>query len=108
MEAYLAEIRSVGGLSGSPVFVVLPPFRRKQSAPTEEARAYLLGLVHGHWDEEIPQDEYARGLEAERINQGVAVVVPATKILDLLDAPAEKAKRSAAWERHRQVTRQKT
>lgn len=95
MEAYLAEVRSLGGLSGSPVFVVLPGWRKKASAPLNEWRTYLLGLVHGHWDQKNTTGEYTEA-ETEKIHQGIAVVVPASKILELLDAPREKEKRQEA------------
>ncbi len=66
-EAYLAEVRSIGGLSGSPVFVLME--RRKarlRMRPIEFSEeidieyldqdfvgapeAHLLGMVRGHWD----------------------------------------------------------
>lgn len=95
MVAYLAEIRSLGGLSGSPVFVVLPPFRFKEAAPSHEARAYLLGLVAGHWDRRVA-DDHIEGLEQEKIHQGIAVVVPTARILDLLNSSSEVEKRQAS------------
>ncbi len=85
IDAYLIEARSIGGLSGSPAFV-----RRTVSAGI--GRSYLLGLMHGHWDvppeardDEVAQaDEEAQG----KVNMGIAVVVPATKILEVLNQPA--------------------
>jgi hypothetical protein len=56
MDAYLAEGRSIGGLSGSPVFVRNTVNRR---VPTAKGRPkhisglgslHLLGLIHGHWE----------------------------------------------------------
>jgi hypothetical protein len=44
VDAYLVEARSIGGLSGSPVFVMS---RDKDFKPNE---IHLLGLVHGHYD----------------------------------------------------------
>ena len=43
IEAYLIEVRSIGGQSGSPVFV-------RKTVPMDLSGIYLLGLVHGHWD----------------------------------------------------------
>lgn len=103
MDAYLAEIRSLGGLSGSPVFVVLPGWRKKQSAPLHEWRTYLLGLVHGHWDERSATSEYVAA-ETEKIHQGMAVIVPASKILDLLNSAEEQMKRQAALAQVRQTS----
>jgi len=55
-DAYLIELLSIGGLSGSPVFTYLGGIRRDSPVDREitvTARAgaiHLLGLVHGHWD----------------------------------------------------------
>ena len=54
IDAYLVEARSLGGISGAPVFVAVPVFRTE--ATDGGARIinvdeyYLLGLMHGHWD----------------------------------------------------------
>jgi hypothetical protein len=85
IEAYLIEARSIGGLSGSPAFV-------RQTVSAGIGGFYLLGLMHGHWDippeardDRVPEaDEEAQG----RVNMGIAVVVPATKILEVLSQPA--------------------
>jgi hypothetical protein len=55
VEAYLIESRSIGGLSGSPVFIHVGGFRMRYTevskvASLSPARFYLLGLMHGHWD----------------------------------------------------------
>jgi len=42
MEIYLIESHSIGGLSGSPVFVL-------KQIEIGRWRIYLLGLIHGHW-----------------------------------------------------------
>lgn len=55
-EAYLIELLSIGGLSGSPVFLYLGGLRREFQADGEiKVTAYagaihMLGLLHGHWD----------------------------------------------------------
>jgi hypothetical protein len=78
MTAFLVEIRSVGGLSGSPVFTV-----------TADGKIGLLGLVHGHFDQRssdldiIAEDEASTFYE-ERINSGIAIVVPADRIRETL------------------------
>jgi len=79
-DAYLIEVRSIGGLSGSPVFIrrIFP--KDKLEWRTEY---YFLGLVHGHWD--ISQS--ATGIQ-ENINVGLAHIVPAHKILETLNQPA--------------------
>jgi hypothetical protein len=83
MEAYLIEARSIGGLSGSPVFAI------DQTLP--EKPFYLMGLMHGHWsvDSETVVDEIAEdaGIKAG-VNVGIAIVTPASKILDILHCDA--------------------
>jgi len=81
MEAYLIEARSIGGLSGSPVFLI-------EDLPSGDMRIHLLGLIHGHWNvaPEIITDNVAEdaGIKAG-INVGIAIVTPAEKILDVLN-----------------------
>src|SRR5262245_57738934 len=60
-DAHLVEVRSVGGLSGSPVFVretlqVSLPLVNEATGESKSAyvtvpgRYYLLGLMHGQWN----------------------------------------------------------
>jgi hypothetical protein len=83
MEAYLIEARSIGGLSGSPVFVY-------ESVPIGAPRNfYLLGLMHGHWDihPAMKNDSFMGNEIFGKVNMGIAIVVPATKILEVLNHP---------------------
>jgi hypothetical protein len=88
VEAYLVEARSIGGLSGSPVFVNMPPVRivDGQTSFVRGPQYYLLGLMHGHFD--IPDMNADVVLEDHgnngTINTGMGVVIPATKIAELL------------------------
>jgi len=91
MEAYLAECRSIGGLSGSPVFVHLGPWRRKHEVTDPRTDIfYLLGLAQGHWDQSIyKEDEPAISdinniLKEEAVNKGVAIITPIKKVLDII------------------------
>lgn len=95
-DAYLVEARSIGGLSGSPVFVHHP-----LPNPPGATRFWLLGLMHGHFDiknlnEDIIVDSLG-GVSAG-INTGVGVVIPVEKILETLDQPelVEKRQKDAA------------
>jgi len=102
IDAYLIEARSIGGLSGSPAFV-------RETVSTGIGGFYLLGLMHGHWDippeardDDVPQaDEDAQA----KVNMGIAVVVPATKILEVLNQPALVEKRKT---RDEELEKQRT
>jgi hypothetical protein len=82
IEAYLVEARSIGGLSGSPAFV-------RKTVPVGIGGFYLLGLMHGHW--EIPtrnkNDLLMNDDLSGKVNMGIAIVVPAKKILEVLYHP---------------------
>jgi len=102
MEAYLAEGRSIGGLSGSPVFV-----RNTVKTPVQTPQGpghvfglgavHLLGLMHGHWDLPVSFSQ-----QAEAVNMGVSIVVPAKKILETLYHPQLDAMRRAHHERFKE------
>lgn len=77
IDAYLVEVRSIGGLSGSPVLGSTP---RKSG---------IIGLVHGHFNHRISDIDSAIVDEGvpfteERINAGIAIVVPSDRILETL------------------------
>jgi hypothetical protein len=102
MEAYLAEARSIGGLSGSPVFV-----RNTVNMPAQTAQGgsanisglggiHLLGLMHGHWDLPV---SFSDSEQAEAVNMGVAIIVPAKKILETLHHPELVAMRKEYFEK---------
>jgi hypothetical protein len=89
VEAYLIEARSIGGLSGSPVFAYLGLHRMIKGQVMHSPKGLsfpLLGLMHAHFDikppdaKKLTKDE----LERERINMGIAVVIPASKILEII------------------------
>lgn len=98
IEAYLVEARSIGGLSGSPVFVHLGLVRVSEDGSLQYAELkktprggpfYLLGLMHGHWDIPVSAVDsmVMDDVHNEAVNMGIAVVVPATKILEVLNQP---------------------
>jgi hypothetical protein len=100
MEAYLAEGRSIGGLSGSPVFVrhtIKMPMLTADKKPAFMAGlggAHLLGLVHGHWDLPV---SFSDTQQVEMVNMGVSIIVPAKKILETLYHPELVALREHYW-----------
>jgi hypothetical protein len=79
-DAYLIEIRSTGGLSGSPVFVY---FEVDDPKP-RRFNIYLLGLIRGHWNINAPALQPAFASENEMINAGIAIVTPAEEINKIL------------------------
>lgn len=105
MLAYLIEMRSTGGLSGSLVIVketlrftlyekedrsIQTSFRDDLCGPKSvvqcEGEGYLLGLAQGHWEID-PKDRNTQILRpgGESINLGIALVVPSFVIHETLD-----------------------
>jgi hypothetical protein len=103
MDAYLMETRSMGGISGSPVFVretvVLRDLaftnegtgKTKQTLALAAGEFYLLGINHGHWNmhpsEHNRYDFRATHNVSESIALGISIIVPAQKILEILHRP---------------------
>ena len=84
--AHLIESRSIGGLSGSPVFV-RPTLSVKVGTENDKpvflsgvGQALFFGSVIGHW--EVP--EGFTSSQAEAVNMGIAPVVPAIKIKEVI------------------------
>lgn len=90
MQAVLIESRSIGGLSGSPVFVKntvsLPPVTDEDgdiSSLSGLGSLHFLGLMHGHWDVKEKTDDERSAV----LHSGVSIVVPAQKISEVLHHP---------------------
>ena len=103
LDAYLIEVRSIGGLSGSPVFVSLDPegsdlFKARMSDERGRIGLLLLGLVHGHFDTRPHPSTEAMTLE--RMNMGIAIVVPTERILQILGRPDVETRRKQQLTRH--------
>jgi hypothetical protein len=91
IDAYLIEARSLGGLSGSPVFLNLGTVRQIKGqvvgAQSGAPIIILLGLIHGHYDTPVSAiDTDEQGLTPEKINIGIAMVVPIGRIMEAFDA----------------------
>ncbi|MDX6498107.1 MAG: hypothetical protein QOG23_1367 [Blastocatellia bacterium] len=110
--AYLIEIRSIGGLSGSPVFANLPYWRPGPNMFESMVglgdlklrwTMHLLGLISGHWELE-KQDSVADSLtdaaprseEIDSLNTGIAIVSPIHEVVKILasDAVMEMKKKA--------------
>jgi len=86
-DVYLVEARSIGGLSGSPVFVRSADFRSEGLDSTRGMK--LLGLMHGHWDiRESEMNKPSIIHDRQRgVNLGIAMVVPSDKIWETINSP---------------------
>lgn len=103
--AYLAELRSIGGLSGSPVFVTMERMRKKQKVfylsmnsliDSLNYTSFLLGMIRGHWDYEKQKSFIGLvGKDVEQVNLGMAYVTPIQDVIDVLygDKMKEQRKR---------------
>lgn len=112
MNAYLVEVRSTGGLSGSPVFVkrtvvlTLPDQQGRPQKMQGEGEIHLLGLAQGHWEID-PKDRnniFIRSGTEESINLGIALVVPAYVIREVLEQDelaALRSERDKNWQRRK-------
>ena len=90
MDAYLIETRSVGGLSGSPVFVQMGTHRPDAQynlvrRPDNSPLWFLLGVMHGHWDAQQAEIAIDDGLATEYVNMGIAIVTPITKLIEFTE-----------------------
>jgi hypothetical protein len=119
-EAYLTEVRSIAGLSGSPVFLNPPSFRSKEGRPQFLMTQKLvpLGMMLGyhlvasaqdqiivprHWDAEVQdglQDDYS----LDERNTGFAVVVPFERLLEMAESEAFQNKMADSLRQEQQKT----
>jgi hypothetical protein len=98
--AYLVEMRSLGGLSGSPVYVMTPP---RLSKSEEEGwyldqKLRLLGVIRGHWNyrAEVTAIDFEKA-EGQLSHSGIAIVTPIDALVDLLSRKdLEEDRRRAA------------
>ena len=101
--AYLAEMRSIGGLSGSPVFVYIDRFRTVDSNIPEghDWTYFCIGYVRGHWKldremiaDDIVESDVALGFNpGETLNVGIAVVSPSIYAINMLTHPTLQKRR---------------
>jgi hypothetical protein len=85
--AYLVEMRSIGGLSGSPVFVSVPPHRALGFNKERPYDGYSLplGVIRSHWEIDIVLDDSMEDFVNEsRLNTGIAAVTPVQEVAKLL------------------------
>jgi hypothetical protein len=110
-DVYLVEARSIGGLSGSPVFVrktlALPITSRYDNERKIEGlgRLFFLGMMRGHWDireSELNKPSFIHDRQ-RGVNLGIGMVTPAAKILEVLNHPDLAALRAKREEETRRA-----
>lgn len=91
-DAYLVEMRSIGGLSGSPVYLQSPLHRIKGNLIVQAQgvnRQYLLGVMQGYYGliepAEIAGEDEAGS--SDMMNAGIGVVVPIDKVIEIINKP---------------------
>jgi hypothetical protein len=82
--AYLIEMLSIGGLSGSPVFAHVPSAQLNTKDQRERfpgGYLFLLGVISSHFEEE-PDIDFIEKSKRDRINAGIATVTPISEVID--------------------------
>jgi trypsin-like peptidase len=99
--ALLIEVRSISGLSGSPVFMALKRRGVEMHHPPRGFHAMthsmlLLGMIRGHWDTEMADSltDFGTG-KIERLNTGIAIVTPIQEVDRILMSDEFKKQRKA-------------
>ena len=99
MDGYLIESRSIGGLSGSPVFTHLAVRPERTLIPREpypnlESKIlkkppyahYLLGMIQGYYSINMQQEWVLKTTQqAGDMNTGISIVTPIAKIAETID-----------------------
>lgn len=94
VELYLVESASYGGNSGSPVFLFLGPERTAGRFVLENRLIKLAGVMQGAFGEFSPIKYLeTSNTPAARQSVGIAAVVPAYKLKEILFSDAVKARR---------------
>jgi hypothetical protein len=113
-EAFLVEMRSRGGFSGSPVFLMPQLTWHHDEAPVilsydSETRDQTLGIVCGHFHDwtrirarlKSTQEDVECEIED---NSGMAIVIPAWRIQELLETEELTRARAEAEEERRRAS----
>ncbi len=85
----LAEVRSIGGLSGSPVFINLGRTRvvgGELKVINDRPTIFITGLVHGHFQADVHTgSEGTLDITLEKMNAGIAIIVPINQVFALME-----------------------
>jgi hypothetical protein len=86
--AYLVEVRSIRGLSGSPVFLYAGTGRFPNGEVNETGFLFLAGVMRGHFSVRRPgQTVTDADRELMEMNTGIAMVTPISYLEDVLFGP---------------------
>lgn len=89
MKGYLVEMRSIGGFSGSPVFVSILPCRvinNRMIHSAQMMQSYLLGMMQGLYVIKEPYLEKGDS-RADAMNAGIGIVIPIEAIMEIINSP---------------------
>lgn len=84
-DAYLVEMHSTGGISGSPVLVKERP---AGLVVGNAHRYYFLGVMHGHFEAEVyavGKQKFEPDEKIAMIHTGIAIVTPGEKLEELVE-----------------------
>lgn len=104
---YLIESRSIGGLSGSPVFLNTPPFRvvnHQIQSTAGQNRTYIMGVNIGLFTtlalgDALPISELDnRETILESMSAGISIVVPIQRVIEILEGDELENRRKIAVE----------
>lgn len=94
--AYLAELRSISGLSGAPVFLLVEIMGDNLRGPKRNFDAYffVLGVLRGHWYDNVNAIEVRLTSHGKvDINIGIAAVTPSQYIVNIMNGDKMKKAR---------------
>jgi len=87
VKAYLVETRSIGGLSGSPVFINKGSGYWPNTSEDERIASLFLGMMRGRLNTQDANDVVAGDSIADTINSGMGVVIPSEDIMNFINKP---------------------
>ncbi len=83
---FLAELRSIGGVSGSPVFLEAPAARMENGSFMLAAPAFsFIGLVQSVWEESGRSSVSTFDRATEPLNVGISAIEPAARVRELIE-----------------------
>jgi hypothetical protein len=89
VKAYLVETRSIGGLSGSPVFFYdyWCGYNMPWPIPEGLLGSCFLGVMRGRFNIREGTDVVVGDSESDALNSGIGIVTPVEYIINLLNSP---------------------